>query len=136
MKKSCFVDTSFFKAYADKNDDFHTQALKIFQKLKETKTQLITTNFILDETFTLIRTKCGLTTAKEFKEILEQFESDFKIIRVLAIDEAKAWEWFLKDWSKLSFTDCVSFALMKRMEIDHVVAFDDHFQKAGFHIQK
>lgn len=132
MTKSCFVDTSFFKAYADKKDDFHTQALKIFQKLQETNTQLVTSNFVLGETFTLIRTKCGLVATKEFKDILEQFEVDLKIIRVLFIDEAKAWEWFVKDWSKLSFTDCVSFALMKRLEITQAAAFDEHFQKAGF----
>lgn len=134
MTQSLFVDTSFFKAYADIKDDFHPEALQIFQKLKETKAQLITSNYILDETFTVIRNKCGLEVTKQFKKILEQFEADLKIMRVLARDEVNAWNFFLEDWSHLSFTDCVSFAIMKRLNIKTAVAFDNHFKRAGFEI--
>ncbi len=130
--KNAFVDTSFFKAYVDIKDDFHPQALQIFQKLKIEKMQLITSNYILDESFTVIRSKCGLDKALDFKSILEQFETDLKILRVLIIDEADAWDYFLNDWSNLSFTDCVSFAMMKRLEINQVVAFDEHFKRAGY----
>lgn len=132
MNKSCFVDTSFFKAFIDERDEFHGHSLKIFQKLKQLNIQLITSNYILDETFTVVRSKCGLEKVKQFKSVLEQFEEDFRIIRVLAADETDAWNFFLNDWSKLSFTDCVSFAMMKRLKLTKVVAFDNHFQKAGF----
>lgn len=132
MTTSLFVDTSFFKAYADIKDDFHSEALKIFQKLKEEKAQLITSNYILDETFTVIRSKCGLAVAKQFKKILEQFEADLKVMRVLVTDEVNAWDFFLKDWSDLSFTDCVSFAMMKRLNIKIAATFDRHFPRAGY----
>ena len=134
MTHTCFVDTSFFKAYIDINDDFHPQALQIFQKLKQTKAQLITSNYILDETFTVIRSKCGLETAKQFKEILEQSDLNLKITRVIVTDEVNAWNFFLNDWSKLSFTDCVSFATMKRLNIKTALTFDNHFKRAGFKI--
>lgn len=136
MMQSCFVDTSFFKAYADIKDKFHPQALQIFLKLKQAKAQLITSNYILDETFTVIRSKCGLKVAKDFKSILEEFEEDLKIIRVLIVDEAGAWNFFLNDWSDLSFTDCVSFAMMKRLQIEKALSFDDHFKRAGFELVK
>lgn len=132
MTKSLFVDTSFFKAYADIKDDFHQDALQIFQRLKEEKAQLITSNYILDETFTVIRSKCGLAVAKQFKKILEQFEADLKIMRVLVTDEVNAWDFFLQNWSDLSFTDCVSFAMMKRLNITVAAAFDNHFKRAGY----
>ncbi|HCB23385.1 hypothetical protein A3B42_02160 [Candidatus Daviesbacteria bacterium RIFCSPLOWO2_01_FULL_38_10] len=132
MTQYFFVDTSFFKAYTDVKDDFHTQALQIFQKLKGAKAQLVTSNFILDESFTVIRSKRGLEVAKQFKKILEQFDADLKIMRVLVTDEAAAWEYFIKDWSKLSFTDCVSFAMMKRLDIRTAVSFDNHFERAGY----
>lgn len=134
MTQSLFVDTSFFKAYCDIKDDFHPRALQIFQELKEAKVQLITSNYILDETFTVIRSKCGLEIVKQFKKILEQFEADLKIMRVLVTDEVNAWDFFLSNWSGLSFTDCVSFALMKRLELKQVATFDEHFQRAGFTI--
>lgn len=129
-----FADTSFFKAYIDQQDIFHPQALKILQKLKKTGVILITSNYILDEIFTLLRVKCGLDLAMDFKAVLEEFETDLKIVRVLAKDEASAWEWFVKDWSKLSFTDCVSFALMERLSLQVAAAFDEHFKKAGFKV--
>lgn len=135
MRQDCFVDTSFFKAYTDTKDDFHHQALQVFQKLKNEKTQLITSNYILDETFTVIRTKCGLALVKQFKSILEEFATDLKIVRVFTVDDANAWNWFLKDWNKLSFTDCVSFALMKRRKITRVATFDEHFKRAGFQVE-
>lgn len=134
MNQYCFVDTSFFKAFADSKDDFHTRALQIFRKSKETKLHLVTSNYILDETFTVIRSKCGLAVVKQFKTILEEFEEDLKIVRVLIGDEVNAWHFFLNDWSNLSFTDCVSFVQMKRLEIKTVLAFDDHFRRAGFEI--
>lgn len=51
-------------------------------------------------------------------------------------DEARAWNWFLKDWSDFSFTDCVSFALMERLGFKRVATFDRHFSKAGFKEEK
>jgi predicted nucleic acid-binding protein len=130
-----FLDTSFFKAFVDAEDDFHSDAVRILQNLEQTETTLITTNYILDETVTLIRAKCGLPRVKNFREALVKL-SHFKIYRVFATDEEKAWDWFWNDWSKLSFTDCTSFAVMKRLGLIRVATFDSHFSSAGFKIEK
>lgn len=129
-----FVDTSFFKAFIDKEDDFHSQAIQILNKLKSANSLLITSNYILDETFTVVRSKCGLDLAILFRKALEEFDEGLKIVRALAIDERNAWNYFLEDWSGLSFTDCVSFALMNRLNIKRAATFDKHFQRAGFEI--
>jgi predicted nucleic acid-binding protein len=34
--------------------------------------------------------------------------------------------------SRLSFTDCVSFTVMRGLDIPIVFAFDRHFERAGF----
>lgn len=124
-----FVDTSMFYALVDENDYFHKQAVQIWQEQKLQKVQLITSNYILDETFTLIRQRRGRKVVDEFRKNLL---SEIKIIRVTVADEAGAWEYFVKDWSKLSFTDCVSFAMMHRLEIKEALAFDDRFKRAGY----
>lgn len=131
-EQAVFVDTSFFKALIDVNDDFHLQAVDIWKGVIKDKRSLITTNFILDETFTLIRVRNGLAATLEFKDKLAEGLRKIKLIRVMIQDEAKAWDWFVNNWRDLSFTDCVSFAVMKRFGIDSAAAFDKHFARAGF----
>ncbi len=128
-----FIDTSFFKALIDEKDDFHSDAVQILDILEKNKTHLITTNYILDESITLLRNRCGIDRVRDLRRSLAELKP-LKIYRVFAQDDAKAWDWFWNDWSHLSFTDCVSFTVMKRLEITHVATFDQHFQRAGFTI--
>ena len=47
----------------------------------------------------------------------------------------KAWVLFKKYGDKeLSFTDCTSFALMKKLGLQKAFAFDDHFRQIGFEL--
>ena len=133
--KQLFIDTSAFKALVDTKDDFHQKAKTIWVKLEKQKSDvsLMTSNYVLDESFTLIRARSGIDTVQYFRTVLAA-SPELAIVRVTVSDEANAWNWFTKDWSSLSFTDCVSFALMKRLKITSVVTFDQHFTRAGFEI--
>lgn len=130
-----FVDSSWFKALLDEKDEFHSLALDQYQKIKSEKMSLATTNYIIDETLTLLRVKVSLDLALKFRETLLRMRNTIRIIRVLASDEAQAWKWFPKNWSKLSFTDCISFAVMKRLDLKKVATFDKHFTQAGFKVR-
>jgi len=132
--KQIFVDSGLFKAFVDPNDTFHLQAKTFWKESIFSNAPLITTNYILDETFTLIRIKCNLERALELRNVLFYHEANLQIERITVDDDAAAWEWFEKDWSKLSYTDCVSFAIMKRLELTDVATFDDHFTRAGFSV--
>ncbi len=123
-----------FKALVDEKDEFHQKAVFLWVKFKKEKVQFVTSNYILDETFTLIRKRRGRIIVDNFRKSLAG-DFDVKIFRVITDDEAAAWDWFLNDWSNLSFTDCVSFALMKRLRLIRVATFDEHFKRAGFEIE-
>ena len=131
-----FIDTSFFKALVDPKDDFHPEALRIWETLRRKEVNFVTSNYILDEVFTLLRARCGIKTVLEFKKIIAQSASIIKIVRITVADEILAWEWFDKDWSKLSFTDCTSFAICKRLRIKKALFFDIHFKRAGLETLK
>lgn len=131
-KRRVFIDSSGWKALVDKKDDFYEEGWKIWNKLLDGGVDLLTSNYILDESLTLVRLRCGLDKALVLREFLFRGEPKIKVARVLAQDETEAWKWFVKDWSKLSFTDCVSFAVMERLGLKEVFAFDRHFEKAGF----
>ncbi len=46
-----------------------------------------------------------------------------------------AWKMFKKYEDKeLSFTDCISFVLMKNLKLNKAFTFDEHFKQLGFEI--
>ena len=136
MKQSVevFVDTSGFKALVDEKDEFHYRAVEKWDNFARKGVSLVTSNYILDESYTLIRVKCGLKVVKNFRILLAEGLKDIKVSRITLDDELLAWDWFGKDWSGLSFTDCVSFTVMKRLGIKQVFGFDNHFKRAGFEV--
>ena len=131
-----FMDTSFFKAIVDGGDDFHKEAINLLMKMKEKGARLVTTNYIIDELFTLVRKRNGLEKARALWDLLGELGGQLKMVRILVLDEKEAWSWFWKEWKNLSFTDCTSFAVMKRLRLTWVATFDDHFAKAGFELVK
>jgi predicted nucleic acid-binding protein len=56
-----------------------------------------------------------------------------KLIRVNNEDVDTAWQIFRSHRDKAwSFTDCVSYAVMKRLNINEAFAFHEHFRQFGF----
>lgn len=129
-----FIDTSWFKAFLDTDDDFHDQSEHQYLQMKASNTHFITTNYIVDETLTLLRIRKNLELSLQFRDMLVGMSHSLKLIRVTSNDESMAWDWFPKSWSKLSFTDCTSFAVMQRLGLKDVATFDDHFSRAGFNM--
>lgn len=129
--KQIFVDTGAWYALVDKNDPEHAKA-KDF--LRENKFPFITTNFIFDETVTLIRMRLGWNIAKNFGQRLK--ESSFVTLVIIKNeDEERAWEIFLKFRDKdFSYTDCTSFAILERLKLDTVFTFDRHFYSMKFQV--
>jgi len=136
MESRVFADTSWFMALIDDRDEFHDRAVKLLEAIKSEDRNLVTTNYVIDETFTLLRQKCPLDRVKAFFHLMGKMGKKMTIIRVGVMDEKKVWECFWKDWSKLSYTDCTSFAVMKRLGLEEAVTFDQHFARAGFKIRK
>ncbi len=128
--KGVFVDTSAWYALIDAKDPSHSEVL---QSLQQYQDGLITSNYIVDETITLLRYRVGWQYAQQFGEqiFLGQLA---QYIRVTEQDEKLAWELFRRYSDKVfSFTDCTSFVLMKRLELSTAIALDNDFKSFGFH---
>lgn len=127
-----FVDTSAFIAVFDKDDDLHSEALRLFDEIKNKKIQMVVTDYILSESITTTMARAGHKIAVTVGE----FILGSQVVDLFWLDESikmKAWEYFKKHSDKsYSFTDCTSFVLMKDMNINNFFAFDEHFAKAGF----
>ncbi|TEU12660.1 MAG: PIN domain-containing protein [Anaerolineales bacterium] len=135
MKESMqwvFVDTSAFIALLDPRDDCHDQAMYVEQSLSSQATRLLTTNFVLDETYTGLRGKIQHSAILRFRDSVRQSRR-LSVIRITEAVEDQAWEIFARYHDKdFSFTDCTSFAVMRQLDITTAFAFDEHFEQFGF----
>ena len=127
-----FVDTSAWYAVEVEDDVNHEAACKFLSNIASGKHGVsITTDYVLDEALTLLRSRRDLASACTFIDKIRKSKS----IRVFWIDEGlfeKALVIFQKsDHKSWSFTDCTSFALMRELSVAGAFTFDSHFREAG-----
>ena len=132
--KMIFIDTGAFLARYLRRDQYHKQSLLIWGELAASKQQTFTSNFVLDELFTLLGRKADYNfAAKQATIILSS--SHLNILRPDLAIEKDAVSYFKKFADQqVSYTDCVSFALMKQRGIKQSFSFDHHFEMAGFEL--
>ena len=127
-----FVDTGAFLARYLARDQHHAAAVRSWNELAGRGWRVHTSNFVLDETFTLLGRWASHDFAADRAEAILTSDN-LEILRPTLEDELEALELFRKlADQKVSFTDCVSFALMRRHRIERAFAFDRHFAYAGF----
>jgi predicted nucleic acid-binding protein len=126
--KQIFVDTGAWYALIDRKDPDHEAVSATF---REWKGRLVTSNFILDETLTLLRYRLGWQIAHTFGEEVREGLL-VQLVRVRPADEEAAWTIFSRYRDKVfSFTDCTSFAVMERLKMKVALAFDSDFRAYG-----
>lgn len=122
------VDTGAWFAAADDKDPDHPAVARC---LREWSGRLVVTNFIVDETVTLLRYRLGFDPARRFGERIIGGEVA-RLVAVTRRDEKRAWDIFTRYRDKrFSYTDCTSFAAMQRLGIDTAIAIDDDFRSFG-----
>ena len=129
-----FIDTGAFIAKYFNRDQYHQRAVEIWNRIGTDGEHCFTSNFVLDETFTLLARWAGYEFAVQRARNLYASHA-LKIIRPDEKDELSALDFFTKYADQhVSFTDCISFVIMKREKIDRAFSFDRHFQLAGFNL--
>lgn len=124
-----FVDTSAFYALVDKDDENHKVASEIIRKLVDEAAELYTSNFVLSETYTLLRNNVGHSKTVEF---IKKARPSLKAIHITEDIEERAIQIFIKYSDKdFSFTDCTSFIIIEDLKLEKAFTFDKHFQQYG-----
>lgn len=127
-----FIDTGPLLARHIMEDQYHHEAQDGWQRLAESRARLFTSAPVLAETFTLLARRAGYAfAAARARNILAS--RALVILRPTTEDELRAVEQFEKFADQdVSFTDCLSFVLMRRARLRRAFTFDDHFERAGF----
>jgi predicted nucleic acid-binding protein len=125
---SVFVDTGAWFAYFVRRDPDHNSARNW---VSANESPLATSDYILDELFTLLKTRESHLVAVAAGKILLE-EKICQIIKVTPDDFRNAWAIFFQYGDKgWSFTDCTSKVIMERLDISSASSFDEHFEQFG-----
>ncbi len=127
---SVFIDTSALMAVLDADDGHHKKAKDIWIRLISEEETIISSNYVLVETFALVQNRLGLEAVRTLQEDV------LPMITVDWVDEASHKAGVTGVLTalrkKLSLVDCTSFAIMRKLGIKKVFAYDPHFKEQGF----
>jgi predicted nucleic acid-binding protein len=125
-----FVDTSYWAALNNSRDAHHEMSQELMRTHAEG--QLVTTNHVRGETWTLLRRRQGHGLAVRFLDAVQR-SPRLRLVWVTETIENEALRWLRRrDEREYSFVDATSFAVMKSLRIREVFAFDGDFTAAGF----
>ncbi len=124
-----FADTGYFVAFLKERDDLHALALRWAAAVRE---PILITEYVLVE----VANACSAPSIRRRLHVfLERVRasSDFEIVpatselleRGLQLHKTRP----DKEWS---LTDCISFVVMQERGITRALAYDHHFEQAGF----
>ena len=134
-----FIDTGAWVALENKKDIHFTDAVQFKEEIQNKRYRLYTSNFIIDETYTLLLANVGYEKTVESANRLIKLRNKglLHVIHVTEEIENSAWitfERFNRDkfWS---FTDCTSRVIMEMLDIKEVFSFDKNFKQMGYVIR-
>ena len=130
--KKVFVDTAAWLALLNIDDIWHQQAKQIRLELVKQNYIFITTEFVLLEIGDALCSQVLRKNTANFLHNIYQLKST-KIITLsqdlLQLGLSLYEQRLDKDWG---LTDCISFVVMQREQIQEAFTSDKHFEQAGF----
>ncbi len=127
-----FVDTSALYALISMEDFQYKTALSTWDDMIRSNAVLVTNNYVIVECFSLLQYRLGIEAARDL---------ELKIAPLLQIDwigeqqhTSIVNDVFAANRRQLSLVDCSCFESMRRMGIEKVFTFDEHFREQGFEV--
>ena len=125
-----YCDTSALYALLDRSDANARVAANSWEGLADASIRLVTTNYVVLESISLVQARLGIDAVTELRSILDPFISVHYVDAALHLAALEQ----LVSLSRraVSLVDCASFAFMRQHGISRAFAFDRHFQEFGF----
>jgi predicted nucleic acid-binding protein len=127
---SVFLDTSALLAVLDADDRVHAKARRVWADLLGRGGGIISTSYVLVETFALAQHRLGIEAVRCLAEDI------LPIVRIHWVGEAEhragVTALLTAGRRELSLVDCVSFVVMRQLNLKKAFAFDRDFAAQGF----
>lgn len=130
-----FVDTAGWIACADRSDPAYDSCRAARDRAMHAGLMLVTTDFVVDETLTLMRVRLGLQVAEGWWRQVDG-SSRVRWERISQERFDRALQLFFRHRDKgYSFTNCTSFAVMRELKLTGALTTDKHFKQMGFQVE-
>jgi predicted nucleic acid-binding protein len=130
--KGLFADTAGWMACADAADPAHRATVAARDAWLEQGGLFVTTDYIADETLTLIRLRLGLAAAEAWwRQVDGSSRIRWETVTPARAEKARGLLFRYRD-KDFSFTDCTSFVVMRELRIREALTSDLHFTQMGF----
>src|SRR5207245_1850030 len=124
-----FVDTSAFLALGVVTDAAHGRAALSFDGIRTRRDILITSSYVLVETYALLGRRYGMEAVRRFRDSMGP------LLDVIWVEDSlheRGLDLLLKLGKRaLSLVDTVSFLVIRDRRLDAVFAYDGHFEEQG-----
>jgi len=138
--KPLFIDTWGWLALADSSGEVHTDVAEYFRESTASGRTIYTTDFILDETITLLYLRLDAESARVMMDRLLGWH-DVGVIKIILVNEALFQRTVslrrrYQDKPDISFTDLTSMVVMQELSITDVLTGDAHFEHVGLGLRR
>ncbi len=135
-----FVDTWGWLTLYDKRESQHPQVAAWYADFRAQVGQLYTSDYVLDETFTLLFKRLSFPQAQQAMQLLDAAVQAGSLNLVWVTPElfaqAQTLRFKLRDKPTISFTDLSSMRVMLALGISNVLTADAHFMHVGMGFQR
>ena len=134
MADETFIDTSGFYSLLVRRDPRHARAAEFVADAAGVRGRFVTTDYVLDETVTLLKARGhGELVGPLFQAI--DNSAAMRVEWTTSERFAEARSFCLRHSDKAwSFTDCLSFVVMKSLGLTRALTSDNHFEQGGFQV--
>jgi predicted nucleic acid-binding protein len=129
-----FVDTSAWYPVVVRSHPDHKRIASVLTTRIRQRLRVVTTNLVIAETHALLLRRAGREPALTFAKTVRQSPN------LIVGSDPELEDLALSDWLEryddqdFSFTDAVSFAVMRERRIEEALTLDPHFTVAGFQV--
>ena len=136
MAEPVFVDTWGWLTLRDRRERFHEKVADFLKSASHGSAfSLLTSDYVLDETFTLCFKRLSPAQATESIHLIERMAST-GVLSIERISESRfeatiALRYKLQDKPDISFTDLSTMVVMEELKIGSILSADAHFTHVG-----
>lgn len=130
--RAVFVDTGGWVALRYGRDQYHARARSSLRRLSADGIGLVTTEWVLAESVTLLKARGAVGHALALGEAIQAGRLGH-LLESTPERRRRAWDLFVRYRDRrVSWVDCASFAVMEEIGLTQFFGFDEDFVRAGF----